>query len=135
MKYLYYILGGLLGLAVILFGLQMLASERVEVIELHTLDTAGAEVTTRLWIVDDAGFPYLRVGAGGSAWLERLQAHSEFEVTRNGNRAHYTAAPRPDKRDRINQLMHEKYTWGDTIIGLMVGTRDNALPVELHRVD
>jgi len=135
MKYVYWTLGTILLLAVLVFGLQMLASERVEVIELHTLDSNEDEVTTRLWIVDDAGFPYLRVGAGNSAWSERLLAHTEFDVTRADERARYTAVARPEKRERINQLMHEKYTWGDTIIGLIVGTRDRALPLELHRVE
>lgn len=135
MKYVYWTLGGLLAVAVVLFGLQILASERVEVVELHTLDADNAEVTTRLWVVDDAGYPYLRAGGDGSGWSERLAANIEFEVTRAGNRARYTAVGRADKRDRINQLMHEKYTWGDTLIGLMVNSRDNALPLELHRTE
>lgn len=52
MKILYWSLGGLLLVALLVLGLQIVASERVEVVELHTLDSAGVEATTRLWVVD-----------------------------------------------------------------------------------
>ena len=126
--------GGLLLLVIAVFGLQFVASERVEVVELHTLDEAGEEVTTRLWVVDDAGFQYLRVGTGGSGWYSRILANGEFELTRNGVRAHYTAEARPGKSERINQLMQQKYTWGDSLIGVLVGSRDNSIPVELQPI-
>jgi hypothetical protein len=132
MKKLYWIVGLLFGLVIAVFGLQTAASERVEVVELHTTDTAGEAVTTRLWMVDDENFQYLRVGADGSGWFTRLQDNGEFQLTRNGVTGNYTAVLRPQKSDRINQLMQEKYTWGDSLIALLVGNRDGAIPIELH---
>ena len=126
------ILGSLLLVIVVVFVLQYVASERIEVVELHTEDAAGQEVTTRLWIVDDAGFQYLRSGGIESGWAARIVGAPDFELTRNGNRATYRAVPREDKRDRINQLMRAKYTWGDRVISVLVGDRDAALPLELH---
>lgn len=132
MKTVYWILGTLLGLVVLFVGAEKAASERVEVVELHTLDEAGDEVITRLWVVDDEGHAYLRVGGDGSGWFTRLQANGEFGITRSGDYGRYTAVLRRDKSERINTLMLEKYTWGDDLIAMMVGSRDGAIPIELH---
>ncbi len=132
MKILYWTLGLLVLAAVLLFGLQFAASERVEVVQLHTLDEMGEEVTTRLWIVDDAGFQYLRSGDTTSGWAARTLSETGFELTRNGSRARYMAVPRADKRDSINALMQAKYTWGDRVIAALVGDRDVSVPLELH---
>lgn len=126
------LLASIAGLFVLLFALQYLASERVEVVELHAPDETGEIVTTRLWVVDDAGYQYLRVGADGSGWFDRLQASETFELTRGAERGDYRAELRPDKRQQINRLMQEKYTWGDSLIGMLVGSREGSIPVELH---
>lgn len=89
MKTVYWLAGILLGLAFILVGLPQIASERVEVVDLHTTDVGGEAVNTRLWIVDDGGYQYLRVGADGSGWFSRLQANGKFQVTRNGTTASF----------------------------------------------
>ena len=60
----------LLALAAGLGILQWTASERVEVVELIAADAAGVLTTTRLWVADDAGMAYLRVGADGSGWYD-----------------------------------------------------------------
>lgn len=132
MKILYWSLGILLLVAVLVFGLQIAASERVEIVQLHTVDAAGEEVTTRLWIVDDGGFQYLRSTDITRSWGARTQSDAGFELTRNGSRARYTATTRQDRRERINDLMRAKYTWGDRVIALLVGGRDAAIPLELH---
>ena len=89
-------------------------------------------MTTRLWIVDDEGYQYLRVGADGSGWFSRITNNESIALTRNGQTATYTVALRPDKSERINALMQDKYTWGDTFIGIVVGSRDGSVPIELH---
>ena len=135
MKKIYWTVGIVVGLVLSLFAMQRLASERVEVVELHTIDAAGESVITHLWVVDDEDYQYLRVGADGSGWFSRLQANGDFQVTRNSDTAIYTAVLREDKRDRINQLMQEKYSWGDTAIGYLAGSREGSIPIELHRLD
>ena len=132
MKYVFWGLGILLGLMVALFSLERIAAERVEVVELHTQDENSETVTTRLWIVDDEGYQYLRVGADGSGWFSRLQANGSFEMTRDGVTARYETVLRRDKSDRINDLMQVKYTWGDSLIGTLVGSREKSIPIELH---
>ena len=132
MKRLKWFLGSITGLVALLLVLQTIASERIEVVELHTLNELGEEMTTRLWVVDDDGYQYLRVGATGSDWFTRLQANNEFDVTRNGRRYTYTAKLRGEKSLGINALMQEKYTWGDTFFAIMTGSREGSIPVELH---
>lgn len=132
MKYLKWGFGLLLVLILLPVGVIQVASERIEVVELHTIDEAGESVTTRLWVVDDEGFQYLRVGAAGSGWFGRIQANGEFEVTRSGIRGVYTTILRHDKSGLVNDLMRTKYTWGDTVITKLTGSREGAIPIELH---
>ena len=135
MKFIYWTLGSVFGLVILFFGVERLASERIEVVELHTTDEVGETVSTRLWVVDDEGYPYLRVGCDGSGWFSRLQANGEISVTRGDETARYTTVLREDKNVRINQLMQDKYTWGDTFIAYEVGGRVGSIPVELHRIN
>lgn len=131
-------LWGFGGLSALLAGvilLERVAAERVEVVELHTVDTEGESVTTRLWVVDDEGYQYLRVGSDGSGWFSRLQENGEFELTRNAQRQRYRAVLREDKSGKINALMNEKYSWGDDVIAMLVGSREGSIPIELHALN
>ena len=128
MRVLVWLIGGLLALFMVLFGLQLLASERVEVIEVHVQDELGTVVTTRLWVVDYQQDMYVRVGADGSGWFARMQASPAIEVTRGEVRKSFKAIPRPDLSVEINALMQDKYTWGDTFIGLLFGGREGFSP-------
>ncbi|MFK7863157.1 MAG: hypothetical protein AB8B95_02915 [Pseudohongiellaceae bacterium] len=134
MKFLKWALAILLALVLFLVVLERIAAERIEVVELHTSDLDSEPVTTRLWIVDHEGYQYLRVGSDGSGWYDRLSENGEFDVTRNGVRARYSAVLRQDKSALVNDLMQSKYTWGDTVIGALVGSRENSIPIELHPI-
>jgi len=135
MKYLLWVIGVPIGLLLALFVLQTLASERVEVIDLYTTDELGEVQSTRLWIMDDEGYQYLRVGSDGSGWFDRILQNGEIEVGRAGNTASYTVVQRSDKSEKINNMMREKYTWGDTFFATMLGSRDESIPLELHPIN
>ncbi len=120
MKKLLWIPGVLLALAVGFGLLQYAASERVEVVLLHTLNEQGGQVTTRLWVVDHEGHPWLR-GDAGSGWFARLRANDRVSLTRNGNTTSYSYRIRNENLATIHQLMREKYTWGDQLVSLMAG--------------
>ena len=122
----------LASIPILIFCLQLIASERVEVVFLHTLDEATKEISTRLWVADDDGYQYLRVGADGSEWFTRLTARETVDLTRNNRRYTYTWALRENKSDKINDLMREKYGWGDSFIGMITGGRQNSIPIELR---
>ena len=88
-------------------ALNYLASERVEVVTLHTVDPAGLPRDTR------------------------VRAVPNLEVTRGERRARYTAVARPEWRDDINRLFRAKYGWGDAFISFTLGGRSDAVALEL----
>ena len=130
MKYILWGVGILLTLVLAIGIIQTLASERVELVELHTTDEEGEEHTTRLWIVDTDGSAYLR-GDDRAGWVNRLKSNNSFRVTRNEVTSSFTFASRPDQVETINTLMREKYTWGDEFIEWMLGGRQDTLAIEL----
>ena len=86
-----WVAGIILGLVIIILATQMLTSELgSEIVELHTLDDTGKSHTTRLWIVDHEGIPYLRAGMASSGWLLRTLPYNADEMTRNGVTESYT---------------------------------------------
>ena len=135
MKYVLWAIGVPASLALVFLAVQTLASERVEGIDLYTTDELGEMQATRLWVMDDEGYQYLRVGSDGSGWFDRVLQNGEIKVGRNGTTASYTVVQRADKSERINDMMQEKYTWGDTFFATMLGSRDGSIPLELHPVN
>ncbi len=116
------------------FGLVLVASELGgEVITLHTQTASGEEKRTRLWVVDDAGFAWLRAGMSGSGWLARIERNPIVLVERGGRLIRYRAVPvrQPQVRDRIHALMREKYGMADRLVSVL---RDPAqsVPVRLE---
>ena len=131
MKIVYWILGSFFAVILLFIITERLASERIEVVELHTNDASGEKLTTRLWIVDHDGYPYLRTGDDQAGWYQRLEAQEKIELTRDGTTAAYKTMPEPARRNAVNELMQQKYTWGDTFIGMVFG-RDDAIPIRLE---
>jgi hypothetical protein len=123
------ILGALLALVLLLFGSQMLASESGEVVVLRTQDVGGVH-ETRLWVVEHEGRPWLRAGNADTGWLVRLQAQPEVEVVRGDETLAVRAVPVAEARDRINELMNEKYGLADAYICSFF-PRETKIPVRL----
>lgn len=132
MKIIAWIFAALVSVVALLGIAQTIASERIEVVELHTKDSAGEPVTTRLWVVDHQGFQYLRVGADGSGWFSRLQDNQQFELTRAEQTMAYGYVLQPAKSELVNGLMQQKYTWGDSFFAYMTGGRVGSIPIELQ---
>lgn len=132
MKIIAWIFAALISMVVLLGIAQTVASERIEVVELHTVDNQGEPVVTRLWVVDHGGHQYLRVGADGSGWFSRLQANKQIQLTRTELTTAYGYVLRPTKSDLVNDLMQQKYTWGDSFFAYMTGGREGSIPIELQ---
>lgn len=130
MKYILWSVGMLFGLALIIAVLQIAASERVEVVQLHTIKGGGEKVVTRLWVVDYDGHAYLR-GDTGSDWFQRLQSSDKFTLIRGDETGEFTHRVKNENIDMINKLMRGKYTWGDEIIEIGVGSRAESNAIEL----
>ncbi len=136
MKKLLIVLGALVLLPALFFGMIGLASELGgEVIVLTTADAAGEQVETRLWVVNHEGADYLR-GGPESGWLLRINAQPEVEVKYEAGTRRYHAVPVPGDaalRERINALMAEKYGLADRLIDL-VREPDGVIPIRLGPV-
>ncbi len=129
MKIFIYVIGGFVGLVLLVFLSQLVASESAEVVVLSSQGAEG-EQETRLWVVDLDGVQYLRAGTD-SGWYQRLVAAPEASVTRDGITAAYRTESRPDAVDEVNALMREKYGWRDAYIDLLLGGREDAVAVAL----
>lgn len=129
-KPLLWVIGIVFGMALAAFALQLIASESGEVVVLQTQD-GDAMARTRLWVVEDNGYLWLRSGGEGSRWYERLVAEPSVALERAGLSADYRAQPEPDRIHRINDLMAAKYGWRDTVVGWFVGDRSADVPVRL----
>ena len=134
MKKLVIAIGAVVGLFALLGLSQLLASESGEVLVLETLDAEGQPHETRIWVVDDAGVAWIRGGAD-AGWVQRLLETPEVRAERDGQRAPFRAAPdeNPTARDRVNDLMSEKYGFADRFIAVTLGDadREGALPIRL----
>lgn len=106
-----------------------------EIVTLHTT-TPDGEAETRIWVVDDMGHAWLRAGTPGNGWLRRIDANPDVVVERAGLSTRFRAVPvrdDPTLRDRIHELMAQKYTWADRVVSLM---RDGSksVPIRLDPV-
>ncbi len=129
MKYIVYLLGGLVALVVLVFLTQLIASESAEVVVLTSEGAEGPQ-ETRLWVVDLDGVQYLRAGLD-SGWYQRLVATPEAGLVREGAPGEYRAEAHMAVVDEVNRLMREKYGWRDAYIDLLLGGREDAVPVAM----
>jgi hypothetical protein len=124
---------GLVGLFVLVMGVQQIAAESGEVVFVTTKDTAGEAQQTRLRVVDRAGQQWLRAGAAQAGWFVRLQANDSIEMERDGTTNSFVAVPDPSVLSEVNELMGLKYGWADVYIGMLFG-RDDSIPIGLRPV-
>jgi hypothetical protein len=124
------IAASLVAILVLLVGLQMFAAENGEVVVITTRDLTGGEHHTSLWIVDSDGHQWLRSGLATSGWYTRLTQTPSLDLQRHGVRAPFNIEVVPAQLPEINRLMHEKYGWADTYVGLLA-PHDRAVPIRL----
>ena len=133
MRWIVGLVAALLVLAIAFVGAIFAASEfGGEVVNLRTRD-GSAERSTHLWVVDDAGFAWLRAGQPNSGWLKRIETNPEVIVERGGVATHFRAVPvhDPGVRDRIHALMREKYPFADRLISV-IRDPNGSVPVRLE---
>ena len=124
----------IVGLVVIAVGgIYALSEFGEEVVTVRSTNAAGEQRSTRLWIVEDSGFAWLRVGQPGSRWHQDLLARPVVEVVRGGETQTYRAVPveTPEARQRINQLIAEKYGLAETVISRM-HDESTVVPIRLE---
>ena len=114
---------------VLVFVVQIVASESAEVVVLTTTGGDGPE-ETRLWVVDLDGIQYLRAQES-SGWYLRLAASPEVVFERRGLTGAFRAETDAAAGGEVNRLMQEKYGWRDTYVSWLVGSREEAIAVRL----
>ncbi len=134
MKWLWWSLGGLMGVVLLQQVSQMIASETGEVVIVTTTTADGSTHDTRLWVVDHDGSAWLRAGGEASGWYRQMLANPDIEMVRDDVRAPYTVQPDAKQRDLINTLMRDKYAWRDAYVSFLV-SRDDAVPIRLVQGD
>jgi hypothetical protein len=104
-----------------------------EIVKLTSVDAAGREQVTELWIVDMPSGAWLRAGDPASRWLARIRANPEVVLERDGELQHYRALPdsSPETREEINRAMAEKYGAADRFWG-RISDHGKTVPVRLR---
>jgi hypothetical protein len=103
-----------------------------EIVVLRTFSEDGTPHETRVWIVDEAGIPWLRSGPT-SSWLQRITREPSVELVRDGEVLRFRAIPVPGAAAtaRIHALMREKYGFADTWLSLII-SRSASVAIRLE---
>jgi hypothetical protein len=104
--------------------------EEGEVVTLTTFDRQGRSSVTGLWIVEIDGATYLRAGSPDAAWLQRLRAFPEVELTRAGvtRKVHATPVEDAALKNAVSWAMREKYGFIDAVLIRIIDHSD-AVPI------
>jgi hypothetical protein len=123
----------LAGLAVVAVVLAAIWVEEGEVATLVTFDSSERAVDTDLWIVDVEGRTYVRAADPETDWLERLLAHPEVRLRRNGMVSQVRGVPSEDPavRKAVNRAMRRKYGSVDRVVA-WARDRSRCVPVRLE---
>ena len=108
-----------------------IAGERTEVARLRTFDAAGAPHEMKLWVVDYAGRPYVRIGRAGRGWGEQLKANPKVDLIRTSGTVSCSASIVTDDSllHAVDEAFAAKYGWVDWWYGVVL--RHDPAPVRL----
>ena len=104
-----------------------------EVIVLRTEEADGSRYTSRLWIVDVGGTPWLH-GDRGSRWEQNLAVRPVVEVVRGGETRRWRAVPVPGPHPEIDAALRSKYGVADVWVRFVARDGDTTTPVRLEPV-
>lgn len=117
-------------------GVYALSEIGPEVVTVETFSPDGTPVSTRLWIVDAEGQPWLRAALPwAQAWLHRMEERPRVVVHRvTGVREFEAVLVRePEAAERVGALMRAKYGLRDLLVSLP-GLVDGTVPIRLDPV-
>jgi len=119
---------GLILLLLLVIGLQVVASESGEVVVLSSRDAAGAESSTRVWVVEREGELWVRGANRDGSWAQRALASPVVRLTRGQDTLtlRAVAASNTEIRREINGQFRSKYGWRDTVISWLIGDPDRS---------
>jgi hypothetical protein len=100
-----------------------------EVVTLRTPRPDGSWKTTRLWIVDDGGTPWLH--SGGEDWIAQFEDRPIVELDRGGATHRYRGTLVPGPHPRVHELLRAKYGVADRWVRLIGPDAATTIPVRL----
>jgi hypothetical protein len=120
-------------LAAVYVGMRILFETSGEVIELRTLDAAGAPLDSWPWIVDVDGQQYPCTGDQNKIYINRLRYNPHVDVTRHGVAANYLATPLDDaaQRERVNAAVATKYAPAEKFLRVGILDPRRSIPIRL----
>jgi hypothetical protein len=135
MKYVYWVLGLLVGISVLLIGIPIVVSELGgEVVTLERAEEDGESSRIRIWIVDNNEASWIEHGDSESYWMDHLQTSNGIVLDREGQTQIYEGTLDPDSHNLYHDLRRQKYSWADQVIEMLSGGRESCdgIPVRLH---
>lgn len=135
MRYVYWFLGLLVGIPVLLIGIPIAASELGgEVVTLERAEEDGESNRIRIWIVDNDGTSWIEHGGPESYWMDHLKISNDVVIDRAGQSHSYEGTLDPDSHDLYHDLRRQKYSWADRLIEVFSGGRGSCdgIPVQLR---
>jgi hypothetical protein len=107
-----------------------------EVVTVETFSPDGTPVSTRLWIVDAEGRPWLRAALPWAGdWLHRMEERPRVVVHRVTGVREFNAVlvREPEAAERVGALMRAKYGLRDLLVSLP-GLVEDTVPIRLDPV-
>jgi len=121
-------------LAVVAFlGVTYVALEGNDVATIHTLGENNSWRTTHVWVADAGdGSLWIEAATPDRSWLQDLRRTANVEVEHDGRtrRWHAVVVDDPEAQVHVRELLHEKYGWADTWVGVLQDT-SQSVPVRL----
>ena len=112
MKYVYWVLGLLVGISVLLIGIPIVVSELGgEVVTLERAEEDGESSRIRIWIVDNDEASWIEHGDSESYWMDHLQTSNGIVLDREGQTQIYEGTLDPDSHNLYHDLRRQKYSW------------------------
>lgn len=135
MKVIYWLVGFIVGVPVLLLAVMYGASELGgEVVTLDRAEANGDVSKVRIWIVDKDDLSWVEHGEAESFWITQLADSPGVVLSREGQTTKYVGMPDPNAHDLYHQLRSEKYGWADQVIALFAGdpAECQGVPVRLQ---
>ncbi|MEM7365357.1 MAG: hypothetical protein AAF525_15150, partial [Pseudomonadota bacterium] len=109
MKFIFWLIGVVVAIPVLIFGSIYAASELGgEVVILERMEQTGEVSQIRVWIVDDGESAYIEHGDPGAYWMQQLAVTGTVILTRAGKRNEYRASLAPEARSLYSRLRRAK---------------------------
>ena len=82
---------------------------------LRTFDVRGQDFYTTVWVIDDAGFLWIRANRPDRKWFSYVQQNPDVELRRFGRQRAYRAVvfDKPEARAYVDVRFREKYGLAD----------------------